>query len=375
MSESTDSPENQSPPAGKKRRSVLPRLLALGVVVGGGAWAANFIHESIAYETTDDAYVTAHIHRISPGVGGPVLKVLVQENQRVKAGQELAEIDPLEFEIARQKLNAAKAQAEAGEGEAEAALERSKAEVLQAEAQMANAESSVKLAEAQLELANTNYQRNNSLSSGGTRAVSAAEVDTSRSVVATSTAALEGAKAMLLATQAKKHTSEAAVKVAEAEVGVAKATVEGQAAALHEAERQYADTKIMAPADGLVGNRNIETGNRVQESQPVFALVEDGYWVVANFKETQLKSVKPGQAVEIEVDALGGKAFAGHIESIAPSTGAQFALLPPDNATGNFTKVVQRVPVKIVFETESVKGFEESLRPGLSTVVKVKVKG
>lgn len=376
MSQSSLAPEEQEPQAApRKRRSVMPRLIALGLFAGGAAWATHFTYESLTYEKTDDAYLTAHIHRISPGVGGPVLKVLVDENERVKAGQELAEIDPLEFEIARQKLSAAKAQAEAGVCQANAALERAKTEELQAVAQVANAEAAVKLAEAQLELANTNYQRNASLSSGGARAVSAAEVDTSRSVVATSTANLEGSKAALAAAEAKRRTSAAAVDVAEAEIRVAKASSEAQAAALREAERQYADTRIVAPADGLVGNRNIETGNRVQNGQPVFALVEDGYWVVANFKETQLKSMKPGQAVEIEVDALGGRTFQGHIDSISPSTGAQFALLPPDNATGNFTKVVQRVPVKIVFEGESLKGFEDSLRPGLSTVVKVKVKG
>ncbi len=353
----------------------MPRLVALALLAGGGAWVTHFTWESINYEKTDDAYLTAHIHRISPGVGGPVLKVLVEENQRVKAGQELAEIDPLEFEIARQKLSAAKTQAEAGICQATASLERAKAEELQMAAQVANAEAAVKLAEAQLELANTNYQRNASLSAGGARAVSAAELDTTRSVVATSSASVEGAKAALAAAEAKRRTSGAAIQVAEAEVRVAKANSEAQDAALHEAERQYADTKIMAPATGLVGNRNIETGNRVQNGQPVFALVEDGYWVIANFKETQLKSMKAGQPVEIAVDALGGKTFQGHIESISPSTGAQFALLPPDNATGNFTKVVQRVPVKIVFDGESLKGFEDSLRPGLSTVVKVKVKG
>ena len=359
----------------KKRGGILSRLLTLGFLAGSAAWVAHFVHESINYEKTDDAYITGHIHRISPGVAGPVLKVLVEDNQRVKAGQELAEIDPLEFEIARQRLQAARAQAKASEVQARAALDRAKAEELQAAAQVTSAEATVKQTEAQLDLANVNYRRNSSLFSGGTRAVSEAEVDTTRSIVATTTANLEGAKASLVAAQAKQKTSHAAIEVAEAEVTAAKANIKAQDAALREIGRQFADTKILAPADGLVGNRNIETGNRVQAGQPVFALVEDNYWVVANFKETQLKSMKPGQDVEIEVDALDGKAFHGKVESIAPSTGAQFALLPPDNATGNFTKVVQRVPVKIVFDAESVHGFEDSLRPGLSTIIRVKVKG
>ncbi|QJE98390.1 HlyD family secretion protein [Luteolibacter luteus] len=372
-------PDESTPDAGSgkapKKRGIASRLLTLGFLAGGVAWGVHFVHESMTYEKTDDAYITGHIHRISPGVAGPVLKVLVEENQHVKAGQELAEIDPLEFAIARQKLQAAKAQADASLVQALAALDRSKAEEQQAEAQVGSASAMVKQTEAQLDLANVNYHRNSSLFNGGTRAVSEAEVDTTRSVVATTTASLEAAKAAHAAAEAKKKTSAAAVEVAEAEVQAAKATIEAQAAALREIERQFADTKLVAPADGIVGNKNIETGNRVQAGQPVFALVENDYWVVANFKETQLGSMKTGQDVEIRVDALDGKAFHGKIESIAPSTGAQFALLPPDNATGNFTKVVQRVPVKIVFDADSIHGFEDSLRPGLSTMIRVKVKG
>jgi len=363
-----------APTPAKKKRGILSRLITLGILAGGAAWLVHFVHESIAYEKTEDAYITGHIHRISPGVGGPVTKVLVDENDQVKAGQLLAEIDPLEFDIMRQKIEAAKAQSIAREAQAKAALDQAKAESMQAGAQIASADAQVKQIEAQLDLANINYNRNRNLSRGDTRAVSEAELDTTRGIVASTSATLDGAKAALAAAEAKKKTSEAAVEAAAAEIQAAKANTEAQVAALRDAQRQYDYTKIIAPTDGYVGNKNIETGNRIQAGQPVFALVENDVWIVANFKETQLKSMKPGQEVDISVDALDGKTFKGRIDSISPSTGAQFALLPPDNATGNFTKVVQRVPVKITFDAESIHNSLEDLRPGLSTVIRVKVK-
>ena len=123
-----------------------------------------------------------------------------------------------------------------------------------------------------------------------------------------------------------------------------------------------------------MGNKNVEVGNRLPVGQAIYAVVQPDLWVVANFKETQLTRMHAGQPVELTVDAVGGKTFTGKVDSISPATGAQFALLPPDNATGNFTKVVQRVPVKIVFDADSVRGFEDRIRPGLSVVVNVRVR-
>lgn len=362
-----------SAPARTKRSKLRP-LMTLGILVAGVAWVVHFALDAIHYEKTDDAYIIGHVHRVSAGVSGQVLKVLVDDNEEVKAGQTLAEIDPLEFEIMLQKIKAAQAQADAREAQAMASLDQAKADVLQIDAQIASADAQVKQIEAQLELANVNHKRNSSLYRNDTRAVSAAEVDTTKGIVAATSATLEGARASLAAAEAKKKTSEAAVEVAHAEIKAAKANTEAQLAALREVQRQYDYTRIIAPSDGYVGNRNIETGNRIQANQPVFALVERDVWVVANFKETQLKSMKSGQEVEIEVDALEGRRFKGRIDSVSPSTGAQFALLPPDNATGNFTKVVQRVPVKILFDAASVHDFNENLRPGLSVIARVKVK-
>jgi membrane fusion protein (multidrug efflux system) len=150
--------------------------------------------------------------------------------------------------------------------------------------------------------------------------------------------------------------------------------VKAEQESVRDAERNLTYATITAPTDGRIGNKNVEVGNRVQVGQPLFALVEPNYWVTANFKETQLRGMSSGQEVEVTIDAIGGHVFTGKLDSVAPATGAEFALLPADNATGNFTKVVQRVPVRVLFDKDSIQGFEDRLRPGLSAVVAVKVK-
>jgi membrane fusion protein (multidrug efflux system) len=142
---------------------------------------------------------------------------------------------------------------------------------------------------------------------------------------------------------------------------------------LADAQLQLSYTTVTAPSPGRIGRKQVEVGQRVQPGQPLLALVEVSPWIVANFKETQLERMRPGQPVEIKVDAYPGRIFRGYVESFSPASGAQFALLPPENATGNFTKIVQRVPVKIVFDPESIKGFESMLLPGMSVVPTVDV--
>jgi membrane fusion protein (multidrug efflux system) len=143
-------------------------------------------------------------------------------------------------------------------------------------------------------------------------------------------------------------------------------------ARLQSVKLQLDYTALRAPADGVVGRKNVEPGNRVQPGQTLMVIVSNELWVVANFKETQLPGMKIGQTVELDVDAIPGKSFSGRVESFSPASGNQFALLPADNSTGNFTKIVQRVPVKIVFDADSIKGYEDRIRAGLSVVVKVK---
>jgi len=368
-----DSPPAASPAAKKKRG---PVFWAAVVVLGGAAllWLADFTYHGIVYRETDDAYVAGHVHTVSSRLEGNVTEVLVEENQVVRAGQVLAKLDRLPFEIALGRARAALDAAQADVDRAAAAVAQAEAEHAQAQAQQALAAAQVQQSAAQLDLANVNRSRDERLLTADTRTISQAEADTTRSAADAAAANLAAAKANLAAAAARVQVGDAAIDAAKVQVKAARARVDAQREAVRDAERELSYTTIVAPTDGRIGNKNVEVGNRVQMGQALFALVEPDYWITANFKETQLKSMRAGQKVEIEIDALGGQAFTGTVDSIAPATGAEFALLPPDNATGNFTKVVQRVPVKIVFDPESVKGFESRLSPGLSAVVNVRVR-
>jgi membrane fusion protein, multidrug efflux system len=360
--------------ADKKKRGPVFWIVVILAVAGGGAWLANFVHHAFIYTETEDAYLAGHVHLISSRLDGSVAEVLVEENQSVKAGQVLARLDPLASQIAVDKSKAALDSARADALRAQAAVDQAKAEESQAQAQVAVAEAQVGQSSAELDLANVNSGRSERLFQADTRTISQSEVDSSRSAAAASAASASAMKASLVAAGAKVRVDGAAIESAQAMLASAKAKVEADQESVRDAERELSYSTITAPITGRIGNKNVEIGNRVQVGQPLFALVDPEYWVTANFKETQLRGMVVGQPVDITIDAVGGHRFTGKVDSIAPATGAEFALLPADNATGNFTKVVQRVPVKIVFDRESVSGFEDRLRPGLSAVVSVKTK-
>ncbi len=184
----------------------------------------------------------------------------------------------------------------------------------------------------------------------------------------------DAAKANLNAARASKASATAAQESAQAQQAAAQAMIAAGKAEVSDAKRKLSRTTLVAPADGRIGNKNVETGNRVQAGETLLALVEPEVWVVANFKETQLSRMHNGQVADVSIDALPGQIFHGTVDSLAPASGAQFALLPADNATGNFTKVVQRVQVKIVFDPGTTQRLAVSLRPGLSTIVNVRVR-
>jgi membrane fusion protein (multidrug efflux system) len=375
---SPQEPSRSLPPVtggtGKKKRGPVFWVVVTVVVAGGAAWLANFAHRAFVYTETDDAYIAGHVHLISSRLDASVTEVLVNENQSVKAGQVLARLDPLASQIAVDKSKAALDSARADAQRAQAAVDQAKAEESQAKAQVAVADAQVGQSSAELDLANVNRSRNERLFAADTRTISQSEVDTSRSAAAASEASVSAMKATLLAAAAKVRVNSAAIESAEALLASANAKIEADQESVRDAERELSYSTITAPITGRIGNKNVEVGNRVQVGQPLFALVDPEYWVTANFKETQLRGIAVGEEVEITIDAVGGHTFIGKVDSIAPATGGEFALLPADNATGNFTKVVQRVPVKIVFDRDSVSGFEDRLRPGLSVVVSVKVK-
>ncbi len=358
----------------KKRRGPVFWLVVL--VLGAGAlwWTAGFVHHLLTFEETDDAYINGHVHQVAPRIAGAVTEVLVDDNRRVKAGEVLARIDPLEYEISLHRAQAMLAQSKADVGKQQAMVDQAKAQVVQTQAQVEQAAAQATRASAQLDTANTDFARNNKLYNSDQRAIARSEVDTTKGSFDAAQAALDAARANLAGIKSNVAASQAQVESAEASLLAAQATVAANESAVKDAERELGYATITAPVDGTVGNKNIELGNRVQVGQALYAVVQPDLWVVGNFKETQLTRMQAGQPVDLTVDAIGGRTFTGKVDSISPATGAQFALLPPDNATGNFTKVVQRVPVKIVFDPDSVRGYEDRLRPGLSVVVNVRVR-
>ncbi|OMG70417.1 hemolysin D [Burkholderia ubonensis] len=329
------SPDAPSAPAARSRR--LPIVLIAGFAL---VLVALLIYEFEARDRgTDDAYVTGHLHVISPRVAGTVERVLVDDNQFVHAGDPLVQLDMRDFDVrvALQRARVAQARADAG---------RARALVEQADATRVSAH-------ADAEKAELDYARARELTRETPRGLSKQEYDAAD-------AARKSAHARIAAADAQRRSALAAWQAADA--------VSGQNdAELRDAllQRQYAT--VVAPSDGYVGKKTVETGEHVSPGQALLTLVEPRAWVVANFRETQLRRVRAGDAVQLRFDALPGLTFSGRIDSLSPATGGQFSLLPPDNATGNFTKVTQRVPVKILLDGRAAA--EPRIRPGLSVVV------
>jgi membrane fusion protein (multidrug efflux system) len=354
-------PGETTPVSPAEPRHLVRNLLMAAVAFGIAAWLVDFCWHAWHYEETDDAYVVGHLHQVSPQIEGHVKEVLVADNQLVKAGDVLLRLDPLAYEIAVAKAQADLAQARAKKLDATAALAEAQARVSQARAQIAEID-------AQLELARLNHERDKLMFGNGQSAVvTQSELDKSHSALAVTRASDEAAAANLVAAQA-------AQQAAGAQIEAANAAADAAAAVWRDARRQLADTVLTAPASGYIGNKSVEPGDEVKVGQMLFALAEPNPWIVANFKETQIARMHPGQWVELTVDALPGRTLHGTIDSLAPASGAEFALLPPDNATGNFNKVVQRVPVKIVLDDASRAQFGEHLRLGTSAVVDIRVR-
>jgi len=348
---------------------------AVGALVGAAllAWLAHVGLHAYRFEETEDAYVTGHLHQVSPQLDGQVKEVLVTDNQAVHAGDVLVRLDPLQTDLQLQKAKAGLEQARANAAETRAASGQADAQLAEAHARVEQANAQLAQSEAQLQLAELNYTRNEQLFNKG-GVTSQADVDTTRSAFHAAQAAQAANQANATAAKSAVGSAEAAQNSARAQVAAADASVAVAEAAVHDAERQLGYTTIVAPADGRVGNKSVEVGNRVVAGQSLLALAAPETWVIANFKETQLARMQPGQEVELTVDALPGHTLRGKLDSISPASGAQFALLPPDNATGNFNKVVQRVPVKILLSDQARTELGDRLRLGLSVVVNVRVR-
>ena len=305
----------------------------IAILVGG-----FFIFDAMKYQSTDDAYVETTTVSVSPKVSGQIVKVLVKDNQSVKAGDVVAVIDKVDYQVK---------------------LEQATAAYEKALLNQQNAYANLNAANSEIELAQKDVERYQNLYKAG--AVSKQTLDKAITHLEAVSARQTSAEQAIFSKDPSK-----AAKVADADLNVLKAQKRAAELAL-----EYTD--IIAPIDGTVSNKKVEVGMMVQPGSPLFVIVPNDVWVVANFKETQLEHMKKGQAVDIKIDTYGNKVFKGEVDSIQRSSGAKASLFPPENAVGSFVKIVQRIPVKIVF-TEKINPEEYSIIPGMSVVPKVKVK-
>jgi membrane fusion protein (multidrug efflux system) len=430
----------------RSKRRILFVVVGFVLLVGGVAGVRYWLHSRL-YESTDDAFIEGHATQISPKVSGYVEKLYIEDNQQVKAGDLLLEIDPRDYEArlaqARATLSAAIArskaaraglaltrvtagagveqasagvvgarssvdQARAAAAAAEGRVNQLSAAVATAQANAAQAQAQIAAAEAEAVRARDDLIRYQPLFDQG--AVSRQQLDYARAAAATAEAELDAARRRVAAAEAQVGEARAAqgaaadqyrqalsqitgtqaqvgqaagklseansapqqVAVRQSEVETTGAEIEQAEAAVRQSELDLSYTKICAPEDGWVTKKSVELGALLQPGQALFALVPAEMWVVANFKETQLKRMHLGQMVEIRVDAYPDRVFSGHVDSFQTGTGSRFSLLPPENATGNYVKVVQRLPVKIVFDEQSAS--EHLLAPGMSVEPEVKVR-
>lgn len=329
---------------GRGRTALLIVVLALAALIGAGV--VYWLHtRDIA--TTDDAFIDGHITQMAPQVAGRVQRILVEDNQHVAAGQVLLQIDPRDYQVKLDQVRAQHANSEAGLAQARAQLELQKANLDEARANVA-------MAEAELLQAQQDYDRYRSVNP---QAITRQQLDTATATWQNKTAHLEANRHLV-------HASEAQIEATRAQIAAAEAALKQSDADIANAELQLSYTTIIAPSAGRFTKRTVEVGNYVIPGTAMFALVQDQVWVTANYKETQLTRMRPGQAVELDVDSYPGTTFRGHVDSFQRGTGSAFSALPAENATGNYVKVVQRVPVKIVFDDERVGNY--MLVPGMS---------
>ncbi len=337
-----------APPRGRKGKLLMAGAAVIALVLGGN-YGWHWWTVGRFQETTDNAFLQADKVTVAPKVAGFVSAVLVTDNQPVKAGDVLATIDDADYKVAI-------AEAQADLDKAVAQLDGYKAAVVQQQAQVETSRADIMNAEAALTFAQQEAARSEDLLSRGAGTTQRAQQ--TRSDLLQRQGTLTKSRSALIAAEKQVVTYEALAKSAVA-------TISGSQAKLDQAKLNLGHTTIRAPIDGVVGDRSVRVGQLVQAGVNLLTVVPMGrdIYLVANFKETQIGRMAKGQTVNFTVDAFGNHEFRGKVESFSPGTGAQFALLPPENATGNFTKVVQRIPVKIHLADDPLLA---QLRPGLS---------
>lgn len=347
------------------KRKKIAIIVFIAIVLIGAITFYFYLSYKSTHITTDDAFVDGYIHTIAPKVSGTVKTIYVRDNQPVKKGDLLLEIDPADFDVkvseASSGLNAERARLLETEARIEASKKRLSELITAMEASKANFE----LQEANLKQAEQDMKRAESLYRE--EIIPKERYEKTMTAYKVAVAQVKAAKEQLRQAEMALQTQKAIVKQAEASKRTQLSAIKQKEALLKEAELNYSYTKIYAPSDGYVTKKSVEIGNQIKAGQPLMSVVSlDDVYVVANYKETQLEKIRTGQKVKIKVDTYPKKVFWGKVESIMAGTGASFSLFPPENATGNYVKVVQRIPVKILLDKDTDR--EHILRIGMSVV-------
>ena len=358
---------NGKPPLWKKPPVIFLGVAAILVLFYFGL---HHLLLSFTHESTDNAFLDADVVAIAPKISGQVKTVCVADNQPVKAGDLLVEIDPRDYETQLAAKKSALTAARANVDVIKASFELLAAQVTTAEAIAKQSEAEAAADEAKAGKANADLKRAEDLIAR--KIISPQEYDSAKAAADAAVATLKASQQKTLSDKSKVTSAEAEYEAGKKTYDRAQAQSEQSDVDVQQAELNLSYARVTAPADGRVTRKAVEPGDYVQTGQKLMALVLTNIWVSANFKETQLQNIRTNQTVVITVDSVGGKKFPGHVQSIQAGSGAAFSLLPPENAVGNYVKVVQRVPVKITFDNPIEAGHV--LGPGMSVVPAVRVK-
>ncbi|HKW29178.1 MAG TPA: HlyD family secretion protein, partial [Verrucomicrobiae bacterium] len=329
----------------------------------------DYLVTALTHESTDDAFIAAHVVSIAPRIAGQVTAVPVLDNEMVRSNELLVEIDPSTYAITVAQKQAAAASQDANVKTVLAVDDLMHKKVATAEAEARKAQADADANAATAKRAAADFERMKELRAENT--ISQQEFDAAQAAAAQTDANLKAAQENAMSETSKVDEARTQLAAAEAEIDLARSQWQEAQTNVASAQLDLSYTKLFAPCDGRVTRKMVEAGDYVQVGEQLMSVVPTDVWVVANFKESQLKQMKPGQPASVEIDALGGRTFRGHVDSVQAGSGAAFSLLPPENATGNFVKVVQRVPVKILFD--DALPADHTIGPGLSVTPSVRV--
>src|ERR1700730_3227706 len=354
---------------GRLGKRFKPTLVGIGLVLFLAVAGLYFFAQSMSYESTDDAFIDGHISYAAPKIAGRIDKVFINDHQLVKRGDPIVEIDPRDYDAQLKQKQAALDSTKAQAAAAQAGVEQQIARVKSLQATLDQDKADQRSSEAQADQTADNLRRQQDLYDH--HVVSIQDLTNSKDSNRYAQANVDSAKMKVLSAEAQISAGQAEVRTFAALLQYVLAQQQENEANVETPPLNDSYHQVFSPESGRVTRKSVEPGDYVQVGQNLLALIPSNIWVTANFKENQLRLMRPGQPVGIEVDALGGKKFKGHIDSIQMGSGAAFSLLPPENASGNYVKVVQRVPVKIRFD--SVPDVGLPLGPGESVVPTVKV--